>query len=145
MMFETEISKIEELVKVIEKSNMLEFTIKEGKFEISMSRRGEVGAATAQPMTVSGNHTIPLVEDNDEELYITSPIIGTFYSSPTPEDKAFVYPGDVISAGKTVAIVEAMKMMNEIESEYDCEIEAVLVSNEQKVEYGQPLFRVRRL
>ena len=144
-MFQTDIKKIEELVKVIEKSNMLEFSIKEGDFEIAMSRRGEVGAG-ALPVAAAVTHGNAVVaEESEEELYITSPIIGTFYSSPTPEDKAFVYPGDVISAGKTVAIVEAMKMMNEIESEFDCEIEAVLVSNEQKVEYGQPLFRIRRI
>ena len=58
---------------------------------------------------------------------------------------AFVKVGDQVKAGQTVCILEAMKLMNEIQSDYDCEIEAVLVSNEQKVEYGQPLFRVKRL
>ncbi|HIR24932.1 MAG TPA: acetyl-CoA carboxylase, biotin carboxyl carrier protein, partial [Candidatus Egerieimonas faecigallinarum] len=67
------------------------------------------------------------------------------YAAPSPEADDFVKVGDVVKAGQTVCILEAMKLMNEIESEFECEIEAVLVSNEQKVEYGQPLFRVKKL
>ena len=87
----------------------------------------------------------PQAEEETGEEYITSPIVGTFYSAPSPEAKAFVKVGDHVKAGQTVCILEAMKLMNEIESDFDCEIEAVLVSNEQKVEYGQPLFRIRKL
>mgnify|MGYP000541532897 CR=1 FL=1 len=72
--------------------------------------------------------------DSEDESYITSPIVGTFYSAPSPDAKAFVKVGDRVKAGQTVCILEAMKLMNEIESDYDCEIEAVLASNEQKVE-----------
>ena len=71
---------------------------------------------------------------------ITSPIVGTFYASPSPDKPAFVKVGDSVNTGDVVCIIESMKLMNEIESDYDCEIEAVLASNEQKVEYGQPLF-----
>ena len=84
-------------------------------------------------------------EESEDETYITSPIVGTFYSAPSPEAKAFVKVGDRVKAGQTVCILEAMKLMNEIESDFDCEIEAVLVSNEQKIEYGQPLFKVKKL
>ena len=84
-------------------------------------------------------------EEEEESLFITSPIVGTFYSAAAPDVPAFVKVGDQVKAGQTVCILEAMKLMNEIQSDYDCEIEAVLVSNEQKVEYGQPLFRVKRL
>ena len=84
-------------------------------------------------------------EEEEESLFITSPIVGTFYSASAPDVPAFVKVGDQVKAGQTVCILEAMKLMNEIQSDYDCEIEAVLVSNEQKVEYGQPLFRVKRL
>ena len=83
--------------------------------------------------------------EEDEKLFITSPIVGTFYSAPAPDAPAFVKVGDQVKNGQTVCILEAMKLMNEIQSEFDCEIEAVLVSNEQKVEYGQPLFRVKKL
>ena len=84
-------------------------------------------------------------EGEDESLFITSPIVGTFYSAAAPDVPAFVRVGDRVKEGQTVCILEAMKLMNEIQCEYDCEIEAVLVSNEQKVEYGQPLFRVKRI
>ena len=87
----------------------------------------------------------PPAEAEEEFAYITSPIVGTFYSAPAPDAPAFVKVGDHVKNGETVCILEAMKLMNEIQSEFDCEIEAVLVSNEQKVEYGQPLFRVRKL
>lgn len=86
-----------------------------------------------------------LLEQWKKKSYITSPIVGTFYSAPSPEAKAFVKVGDRVKAGETVCILEAMKLMNEIESDFDCEIEAVLVSNEQRVEYGQPLFKVKKL
>jgi acetyl-CoA carboxylase biotin carboxyl carrier protein len=81
----------------------------------------------------------------EEKVFITSPIVGTFYSAPAPDAPAFVKVGDHVKNGQTVCILEAMKLMNEIQAEYDCEIEAVLVSNEQKVEYGQPLFRVKKV
>ena len=87
----------------------------------------------------------PAKEEESEALFITSPIVGTFYSAAAPDVPAFVKVGDHVKNGQTVCILEAMKLMNEIQAEYDCEIEAVLVSNEQKVEYGQPLFRVKKL
>ena len=74
-----------------------------------------------------------------------SPLVGTFYAAPAEDAAPFVAVGDTVKKGQTLAIVEAMKLMNEIQCEYDCEIEAVLVSNEQKVEYGQPLFRVKKI
>ena len=139
------LDKIEKLVKIIENSSMLDFSIQEGDVKIKMSRRGSVGAPAA-PMSVStqGVDTVESI-DSEDESYITSPIVGTFYSAPSPDAKAFVKVGDRVKAGQTVCILEAMKLMNEIESDYDCEIEAVLASNEQKVEYGQPLFKVKKL
>ena len=78
-------------------------------------------------------------------ITITSPMVGVFYAAPTENAEHFVSVGARVKKGDTLCIIEAMKLMNEIQSDYDCEIEAVLVSNEQKVEYGQPLFRVKRL
>lgn len=139
-----DLEKIEKLVNIIENSSMLEFSIQEGDTKIKMSRRGTAGVP-GDPVTAVHTETTPAAEENEDEDYITSPIVGTFYSAPSPEAKAFVKVGDVVKAGQTVCILEAMKLMNEIESEFDCEIEAVLVSNEQKVEYGQPLFKVKKL
>ena len=82
-------------------------------------------------------------EEVEEETYITSPIVGTFYSAPSPEAKAFVKVGDRVKAGEAVCILEAMKLMNEIESDYDGTIAEILVENGQAVEYGQPLFKLQ--
>ena len=149
------LDKIEKLVKIIEESSLQEFSIQEGDVKIKMSKRaGEsvavpfapgmgmpaLGAAATETPAAEAE-----TEEMEEETYITSPIVGTFYSAPSPEAKAFVKVGDRVKAGETVCILEAMKLMNEIESDFNCEIEAVLVSNEQRVEYGQPLFKVKKL
>ena len=77
--------------------------------------------------------------------FITSPFVGTFYSSPRPDAPVFVEPGKRVQAGETVCIVEAMKLFNEIEADFSCVIEETLVENGQAVEYGAKLFRVQRL
>ena len=75
---------------------------------------------------------------------MASPLVGTFYAAPSEGAEPFVRAGDPVKKGQTLAIVEAMKLMNEIESEYDGTVAAVLVENGQVVEYGQPLFRISR-
>ena len=82
---------------------------------------------------------------SEENLFVVkSPIVGTMYSSPNPETQNYVKVGSVVKKGDTLCILEAMKLMNEIESEVDGEIVEVLVSNEDMVEYGQPLFKIRK-
>jgi acetyl-CoA carboxylase biotin carboxyl carrier protein len=82
---------------------------------------------------------------SEENLFVVkSPIVGTMYSSPNPESQNFVNVGSKVKKGDTLCILEAMKLMNEIESEIDGEIVEVLVSNEDMVEYGQPLFKIRK-
>ena len=137
-----DLDKIEKLVKIIEDSSMLEFSYSDGQTEIYMSRKGEMGSAGA-PMTLVANEEAVQHEEVPEEHYILSPIVGTFYSAPSPDAKPFVTVGEKVKVGATVCILEAMKLLTAIESDYDCEIEAVLVSNGQKVEYGQPLFRIK--
>jgi acetyl-CoA carboxylase biotin carboxyl carrier protein len=138
------LEKIEKLVKIIENSSMLDFSIQEGDVKIKMSRRGSAGAPST-PMAVSTQGVDNAADglDSDDEGYITSPIVGTFYSAPSPEAKAFVKVGDRVKAGQTVCILEAMKLMNEIESDFDGEIAEIYVENGQPVEYGQKLFRIR--
>lgn len=144
-----DLEKIEGLVKIIENSSLTEFTLKEGDLKITMSKLDHppVVAAGAPMMAPQMQQAAAelVKEEEEEQLFITSPIVGTFYSAPAPDAPAFVKVGDQVKNGQTVCILEAMKLMNEIQSEFDCEIEAVLVSNEQKVEYGQPLFRVKKL
>lgn len=74
---------------------------------------------------------------------VTSPLVGTFYNASSPEAEPFVKVGDTVKKGQVLGIIEAMKLMNEIESEFDGVVEAILVNNEDVVEFGQPLFRIR--
>ena len=81
---------------------------------------------------------------SDEHIKeIKAPLVGTFYTAAGPDEEPFVKPGQSVHAGDVIGIIEAMKLMNEIESEYDGVIEAILVNNEEVVEYGQPLFRIK--
>jgi acetyl-CoA carboxylase biotin carboxyl carrier protein len=98
---------------------------------------------TAPAAAVAPQSAAPAV-DPDEGLHvIKSPIVGTYYGSPSPGASAFVAPGDRVEKGQVVCIVEAMKLMNEIESDASGEIVKCMVSNGQPVEFGQPLFSVR--
>ena len=143
-----DIRKIRELIRMMENSSLTELTLKDSDMEISLSKATLASAPVQAVMPaapVPAAAPTPAEEEEDETLLITAPIVGTFYSSPAPDARAYVYVGDHVKKGQTVCILEAMKLMNEIDVDYDCEIEAILVSNEQKVEYGQPLFRVRKL
>ena len=136
-----DLDKIEKLVSIIEKSTLTEFSIEEGEMKISMTRKG---VESTNFIVTNQEEILDSLEEEIEE-FITSPIVGTFYSAVSPETPAFVRVGETIKKGQPVCIVEAMKLMNEINCDFDCEKEAILVSNEQKVEYGQPLFRVKRI
>jgi acetyl-CoA carboxylase biotin carboxyl carrier protein len=85
------------------------------------------------------------VSKSPTEEIITSPIVATFYASPGPDSLPFVSPGTKVKAGDTLCILEAMKMMNHLEAEFDCEVLRVLGKSGEMVEYGQPLFEVKRL
>jgi len=137
------IELVEQLIQIFDKSTLLEFRYEEDGTEIFMSRKGEGGQAAAPVAFVPMAPAAAAAED-DSESYITAPIVSTFYAAPTPEAKPFIAVGDRVKAGDTVCILEAMKIMTELKCDFGCEIEAVLVSNGQKVEYGQPLFRVKR-
>ncbi len=146
-----DLEKIAGLVKIIEDSSLKEFTYKEGDVKVTMSKLDHApivaaGLPAAAPVAApAALVNVEEDEETEEALFITSPIVGTFYSAAAPDVPAYVRVGDRIKEGQTVCILEAMKLMNEIQCEFDCEIEAVLVSNEQKVEYGQPLFRVKKI
>ena len=127
-------------------SNSKEIIIKDEKeTKASVPNTSNEDKNISQTQSINKEENKPLEEDNENLYIVKSPMVGTFYSSPSPDKDAFVRVGDKVNASSILCIIEAMKLMNEIQSDYDCEIEAVLVSNEQKVEYGQPLFRVKRL
>lgn len=138
------IKEIKELIEIVEASSLSEFSLKEGNLKINMKKGGVVSEAGT---TVVREISQPAVqaEEPEEDSYIMSPMVGTFYSSPAPDAVSYVNVGDTVKKGQILCIIEAMKLMNEIECEYDAEIISVMVSNEQKVEYGQPLFKVKKI
>jgi acetyl-CoA carboxylase biotin carboxyl carrier protein len=150
-----DIAYVSELAKVFKRFGLDELEIETGDQRILM-RRGDLtlaspvaapgpvsysGPMPAAPAAVNGPSTVTEVVGD----FITSPFVGTFYTSPRPDTPVFVKVGDTVSAGTTVCIVEAMKLFNEIEAEFGCIIEEVLVANQSPVEFGTKLFRVRRL
>ena len=137
------IKEIKELIEIVEASSLSEFSLKEGNLEVTMKKNCTVSEA-AKPV-VREISTNVQEEEPEEDTYIMSPMVGTFYSSPAPDAVSYVNVGDTVKKGQTLCIIEAMKLMNEIECEYDAEIISVMVSNEQKVEYGQPLFKVKKI
>lgn len=100
---------------------------------------------TATQVNISNNNENVSVKENKEENFkvVKSPMVGTFYSSPSPKDAPFVKKGDKVRKGDVLCVVEAMKLMNEIESEFDGEIVEVCVANEDMVDFGTPLFKIK--
>jgi len=147
---------IKELRKILEafdksKANILEF--ENDEFRIYLDKSSTISAEPAQvvtqPQPQLQEKIVQQVEakvecDVDGEL-ITSPMVGTFYQAPSPDSPPYVKVGDKIKKGQTLCIIEAMKIMNELEAEYDCEILEVLVEDGQPVEFDTPLFRVKKL
>ncbi|WP_368028801.1 acetyl-CoA carboxylase biotin carboxyl carrier protein [Arcobacter sp. s6] len=149
--------EIRELIRVFDKSELNKLKVKEGEFEISMQRGFESGVTTvttsapvAQVSTVSATPAIsaPVIEAATSVVSgetINSPMVGTYYSSPSPESPAFVTVGSTVKKGQTLCILEAMKIMNEVEAEFDCKIVEILVKDGAPVEYDMPLFVVEKL
>ena len=152
--------EIRELIRVFDKSELNKLKVKEGEFEISMQRGFESGVTTvttSAPMAQAAyNNAAPVInaapvasEATVSSLTagdtILSPMVGTYYSSPSPESPAFVTVGSTIKKGQTLCILEAMKIMNEVEAEFDCKIIEILVKDGSPVEYDMPIFIVEKI
>jgi acetyl-CoA carboxylase biotin carboxyl carrier protein len=145
--------QLEELMQLLDKHGFDELEIERGEERVLL-RRGVAAAAPAvvhapaHAPTASSAGGIsapaPQAEEGPDVVFITSPFVGTFYRSPSPNDAAFVEVGQSIAPGHTLCIVEAMKLMNEIEAEITGTILEVLVDNGTPVEYGDKLFKVRK-
>ena len=140
--------EIKNMIDFIAKSGLAEVNIETEAFKIKVKRDTE-GTVMATPAVAPTPTPVPApvaaapaAEDTGKYKEITSPMIGTFYRSPKPEDPAFVSVGDAVGVGDKVCIVEAMKLFNEIESEISGIIVKVLVENASPVEFGQPLFLI---
>jgi acetyl-CoA carboxylase biotin carboxyl carrier protein len=147
--------EIQELIDYISNSGLAEVKIKTDEFELSIKKYADQSgtryvesapapSAAPAPQAVASAPATPAAPETTPSnlVEIKSPMIGTFYLSANPESPAFVSEGDVIKAGETVCIIEAMKLFNEIESEISGKIVKILVSNATPVEYDQPLFLV---
>ena len=146
-----EYSDIKKLIEDMGNSKIdnLEIEFPDG-LKIKMDKTQKTAVETVAPQTVVtpvvSNNVVTTVETpKEEENYkiIKSPMVGTFYASSSPTAESFVKVGDKIKKGQVVCIVEAMKLMNEIESEFDGEIVEICVKNEDMVEYGTPLFKIK--
>ncbi len=151
-----DIAQIRELIKLVQSSDLTEIEVTEGDQTVRISRQHPVVAHPAPaahyaafatpPAPVAAAPTpAPAEEPADEENAVTSPMVGTFYRSPSPDADSFVIVGQKVKKGDTICIIEAMKMMNEIEAEYDGVVDSVLIENGTPVEYGQPIFVITPL
>ncbi|MCI6044835.1 acetyl-CoA carboxylase biotin carboxyl carrier protein [bacterium] len=141
------------LIREVSSSELTDFSMKDGDFKISMGKREKKMIVTSQEGTavVSSEKFISAedVKTAEEEKTVISgnqvkaPLVGTYYSASAPDAEPFVQIGDTVKKGQTLGIIEAMKLMNEIESEYDGVVEDILVENGQMVEYGQVLFVIK--
>ena len=133
-----------ELIQTVSSSNLGEFKYEEGDFKISLKKEKREVRLAEQSESVSDN----VLEQPRESVksregnVIKSPLVGTFYASPAEDADPFVQVGEQVQKGKILAIVEAMKLMNEIESEQDGVITEICVKNGEAVEYGQTLFKI---
>jgi acetyl-CoA carboxylase biotin carboxyl carrier protein len=152
-----DIRKIKKLIELLEESGIAEIEIKEGEEAVRISRMpaGVVTHALAPPqlapLSPAAPATAPSVlpaaettapKPKPNEHVITAPMVGTFYASPSPGAKAFVEIGDEIKVGQVLCIIEAMKMMNQIEADKAGRIASIMARNGDPVEFGQPLFVV---
>ena len=161
-------NQLREFIEAIAKTDVSELTIKEGDFELTLQKPSpEVANATyaiapsttpviqpavqtppAVTTTITNESSTPVEEEavpskkTDNLLAITSPMVGTFYRAPAPEEPAFVEVGDSVGNGQVVCIIEAMKLMNEIEAEITGKVVEIAVENGEPVEYGQTLLWV---
>ncbi|MDO4453917.1 MAG: acetyl-CoA carboxylase biotin carboxyl carrier protein [Eubacteriales bacterium] len=138
-----EYEQLIKLIKTVSGSSLSSFQMEQDGMKISMKKNG-VLSETVQNVPIAATEQILEKEEKiPEGNVIKAPLVGTFYTSSAPGEPCFVKVGDTVKKGQILGIIEAMKLMNEIESEYDGVIEAVLAENEQMVEYGQPLFVIR--
>ena len=153
-------NQLREFLTAIAQTNITQLTIKEGDFELSMSKEVKTSVAYTPPpslpptvkveetTTTTDKQPLPPPEtpsvppSSGNWVDITSPMVGTFYGAPAPGEPSFASVGDRLSVGQVVCIIEAMKLMNEIETEVAGQVMEILVENGEPVEYGQILMRI---
>lgn len=141
-----DIRKVKKLIELLEESDVAEIEIHEGEESVRISRASTavvapMAAPVAAPAPTAAPAAAPAAAEPEVQGHaVRSPMVGTFYASPSPDASAFVKEGDTVSAGQTLCIIEAMKILNQIESDKAGKITKILVENGQPVEFDQPLF-----
>ena len=151
-----DIRKVKKLIDLLEESGIAEIEIKEGEESVRISRMPTGGAALYQPSyppnyapaslamppapVATALPTAAAATAKNSDHIVAAPMVGTFYASATPGAKAYIAIGDEVKSGQTLCIIEAMKMMNQIECDKPGRVTAIMVSNGDPVEFGQPLF-----
>jgi acetyl-CoA carboxylase biotin carboxyl carrier protein len=145
-----DIRKVKKLIELLEESGIAEIEIKEGEEAVRISRMPTGAYATHAPMMmpapiahVPAPVAAPVevaAKPRANEHVVTAPMVGTFYAAPTPGAKAFVDIGDEVKVGQVLCIIEAMKMMNQIEADKSGKVTSIMAQNGDPVEFGQPLF-----
>jgi len=142
-----DLRKLKKLIDLVQESGISELEVTEGEEKVKIVKSGGSGnvfaAPNPSPAPVQALATAPAapapVPAATQGHAVKSPMVGTFYRSPSPGAKAFVEVGDTVKSGDTICIIEAMKLLNEIECDKDGTVKAILVENGQPVEYGEPL------
>lgn len=153
-----DINLLKKLIKMVEQSEITEFTVQEGELKVKISKNskqtpqvyfqpaadyGRQSSGLQQFNTSAESKSSVSTEHTKSNLHeIKSPIVGTFYRAPAPDADPYIQVGDMVSAGSVLCIVEAMKLMNEIESDINGKVVKILVENATPVEYNQPLFLI---
>jgi len=144
-----DLRKLKKLIDLVQESGIAELEITEGEEKVKIVKGGVVVAAPApmaapvveaRPGPAAAPSPASEPEPAQEGHVVKAPMVGTFYRSPSPDAKPFVEVGQAVKEGDTICIIEAMKLMNEIEADASGIVKAILVENGQPVEYGQPLF-----
>lgn len=144
-----DIKDIKAIYKFLKETDIVEFELEgsDGKVRI---KRGDAAIRMEAPTTIMEREASKEAKKDEAAekarlenvKIITSPMVGTFYRSPSPEAQPFIELGSIVKTGQTMCIIEAMKLMNEVESEFNGKVISVLVENGQPVEYGEPLFHI---
>ena len=133
-----DLEELQQIIRLLKEEGLTEITISNGEKRITVRQEG---AARLLPRTAESE-----AEEREEEAnVITAPLLGTFYSRPSPEEDPFVNEGDQVSPGDTLCIIDAMKVMNEIKAEFPAKIVKVLVEDGDPLQYGQPMFQFERI
>lgn len=149
---EFDLNQVRELLSILNQTDIEELCLKSSDFELTIRKGAAPAVAIASPPaslpvseptpTTASASPVATAASNKNWVEVTSPMVGTFYRAPGPDEPPYINVGDVVRSGQVICIIEAMKLMNELEAEVNGEVVEILVENGKPVEFGQPLMRI---